>query len=68
MLSCSFVKGRDYDPDRERVEKRKLQKQVNMKLRGQLVSCGKTHFSYLRLRKKKEHYGKKIEQRSMRRH
>ena len=28
MSSCSFVKGRDYDPDHEQAEKRKLQKQV----------------------------------------
>nr|POE59971.1 hypothetical protein CFP56_03566 [Quercus suber] len=30
----NFVKGRDYDPDRERAEKRKLQKQVKHEAKG----------------------------------
>ena len=34
MLFCSFVKGRDYDPDRERAEKRKLKKLVKREAKG----------------------------------
>ena len=34
MLFCSFVKGRDYDPDHERAEKRKLKKLVKREAKG----------------------------------
>lgn len=34
MLFCSFVKGRDYDPDRERAEQRKLKKLLNREAKG----------------------------------
>ena len=34
MLPCSFVKGRDYDPDRERAERRKLQKLIKREAKG----------------------------------
>lgn len=34
MLFCSFVKGRDYDPDRERAERRKLKKLLNREAKG----------------------------------
>jgi len=33
-LCCSFVKGRDYDPDRERAERRKLKKLVKREAKG----------------------------------
>lgn len=33
-LSCSFVKGRDYDPDRERAEGKKLQKLLKREAKG----------------------------------
>ena len=34
MLPCSFVKGRDYDPDRERAERRKMQKLIKREAKG----------------------------------
>ena len=33
-MCCSFVKGRDYDPDRERAERRKLKKLVKREAKG----------------------------------
>jgi len=33
-LFCSFVKGRDYDPDRERAESRKLKKLLKREAKG----------------------------------
>ena len=33
-MLCSFVKGRDYDPDRERVEMKKLKKLVKREAKG----------------------------------
>ena len=44
MSSCSFVKGRDYDPDRERAEKRKLQKQVKYEAKGAALKLWKDTF------------------------
>lgn len=34
ILFSSFVKGRDYDPDRERAESRKLQKLIKKEAKG----------------------------------
>lgn len=34
MLFCSFVKGIDYDPDRERAERRKLKKVLKQEAKG----------------------------------
>ncbi|KAF9624429.1 hypothetical protein IFM89_011437 [Coptis chinensis] len=34
MECSSFVKGRDYDPDRERSEKKKLHKQIKSEAKG----------------------------------
>lgn len=34
VFFCSFVKGRDYDPDRERAEKRKLKKLIKQEAKG----------------------------------
>ena len=34
MALCSFVKGRDYDPDRERAEQRKLKKLIKQEAKG----------------------------------
>lgn len=34
LFYCSFVKGRDYDPDRERAEARKLRKLVKREAKG----------------------------------
>lgn len=31
---CSFVKGRDYDPDRERAERKKLKKRLKQEAKG----------------------------------
>lgn len=31
---CSYVKGRDYDPDRERAEMKKMKKQIKREARG----------------------------------
>ena len=44
MLSCNFVKGRDYDPDREQAEKRKLQKQVKHEAKGAALELWKDTF------------------------
>ena len=68
MSSCNFVKDRDYDPDCERVEKKKLQKQVKHEAKGAAHELRKDAFFLLEVKEKKEHYGKKKEQSSMRRH
>ena len=52
MLSCSFVKGRDYDPDCERAEKRKLQKQVKHEVKGATWELRKDAFFLLELKEK----------------
>ena len=52
MLSCSFVKGRDYDPDRERAEKRKLQKQVKHEVKEAAWELRKDAFFLLELKEK----------------
>ena len=52
MLSCSFVKGRDYDPDCERVEKRKLQKQVKLEAKGTARELQKNAFFLLEVKEK----------------
>ena len=44
MSSYSFVKGRDYDPDREWIEKRKLQKQVKHEAKGAALELWKDTF------------------------
>ena len=54
MLSCSFVKGRDYDPDRERVEKRKLQKQVKLEAKGTARELQKNAFFLLEVKEKEK--------------
>lgn len=33
-VCCSYVKGRDYDPDRERAEAKKLKKEIKQNARG----------------------------------
>lgn len=33
-IFCSYVKGRDYDPDRERAEQKKMKKQIKREARG----------------------------------
>ena len=69
MLFCSFVKGRDYDPDRERVEKRKLQKQVKREAKGAARELRKDTFFLLEVKEKEralrekeiaEKYGKAL--------
>ena len=52
MLSCSFVKCRDYDPDRERAEKRKLQKQVKHEAKGAALELWKDTFFLLEFKEK----------------
>ena len=52
MSSCSFVKGRDYDPDRERAEKRKLQKQVKHEAKGATRELRKDAFFLLEVKEK----------------
>ena len=52
MSSCSFVKGRDYDPDREWVEKRKLQKQVKHEAKGATRELRKDAFFLLEVKEK----------------
>ena len=69
MLFCSFVKGRDYDPDRERAEKRKLQKQVKREVKGAARELRKDTFFLLEVKEKEralrekeraEKYGKAL--------
>ena len=52
MSSCSFVKGRDYDPNRERAEKRKLQKQVKHEAKGVACELRKDTFFLLEVKEK----------------
>ena len=52
MSSCSFVKGRDYDPDREWAEKRKLQKQVKHEAKGVARELRKDAFFLLEVKEK----------------
>ena len=52
MLFCSFVKGRDYDPDREQAEKRKLQKQVKHEVKGATWELWIDAFFLLELKEK----------------
>ena len=52
MSSCSFVKGKDYDPDRERVGKRKLQKQVKHEAKGAARELRKDAFFLLEVKEK----------------
>ena len=52
MSSCSFVKGRDYDPDREWAEKRKLQKQVKHEAKGAARELWKDAFFLLKVKEK----------------
>jgi len=33
-IFCSYVKGRDYDPDRERADRKKMKKQIKQEARG----------------------------------
>ncbi|XP_042023391.1 nucleolar protein 14-like isoform X2 [Salvia splendens] len=43
----NFVKGRDYDPDRERVERKKLKKQLQQEVRGAVRELRKdNHFLF----------------------
>ena len=44
MSSCNFVKDRYYDPDCERVEKKKLQKQVKHEAKGAALELWKDTF------------------------
>ena len=52
MLFCHFVKGRDYDPDREQAEKRKLQKQVKHEAKGAARELRKDTFFLLEVKEK----------------
>ena len=52
MSSCSFVKGRDYDPDCEWAEKRKLQKQVKHEAKGVARELRKDAFFLLEVKEK----------------
>ena len=52
MLFCRFVKGRDYDPDREQAEKRKLQKQVKREAKGTARELQKNAFFLLEVKEK----------------
>lgn len=44
MLSCSYVKGRDYDPDRERAERRKLKKKLKEEVKGAIRELRKDNY------------------------
>ena len=43
-LFCSFVKGRDYDPDRERAERRKLKKHLKEEAKGAIRELRKDNY------------------------
>lgn len=64
---CSFVKGRDYDPDRERAEKKKLLKQIKREAKGAARELRKDNYFISEVKDKdrklldeerKEKYGK----------
>ena len=44
IAPCSFVKGRDYDPDRERVEKKKLKKRLTQEAKGAVRELRKDNY------------------------
>ena len=52
MSSCSFVKGRDYNPNHERAQKRKLQKQVKHEAKGAARELWKDAFFLLKVKEK----------------
>lgn len=44
---CSFVKGRDYDPDRERAERKKMKKRLKSEKKGAMRELRKdNHFIF----------------------
>lgn len=51
-MTKNFVKGRDYDPDREQAEKRKLQKQVKHEAKGAARELRKDAFFLLEVKEK----------------
>lgn len=55
MWKCgSFVKGRDYDPDRERVERKKLNKQLRQERRGAVRELRKDNHFLLEVKEKEK--------------
>lgn len=51
-LSCSFVKGRDYDPDKERAESRKLKKLIKREAKGAIRELRKDNYFLLEVKEK----------------
>lgn len=43
-MFCSFIKGRDYDPNRERAEKRKLKKLLKEEAKGAIRELRKDNY------------------------
>lgn len=52
MQSSSFVKGRDYDPDRERAERRKLKKLLKREAKGAARELRKDNYFLFEVKEK----------------
>jgi len=53
-LFCSYVKGRDYDPDRERAELKKLKKQLKREAKGAARELRKDNYFLLDVKDKEK--------------
>lgn len=54
MLFCSYVKGRDYDPDRERAERRKLKKLLKQEAKGAARELRKDNYFLFEVKEKEK--------------
>lgn len=54
ILFCSFVKGRDYDPDRERAERRKLKKLLKSEAKGAARELRKDNYFLYEVKEKQK--------------
>ena len=52
VSSCSFVKGRDYDTDRERAELRKLKKHIKREAKGAARELRKDNYFLFEVKEK----------------
>lgn len=53
-MFCSYVKGRDYDPDRERAEMRKLKREVKREAKGAARELRKDNYFLLEVKDKEK--------------
>lgn len=54
LLFCSFVKGRDYDPDRERAESRKLKNLIKREAKGAARELRKDNYFLSQVKEKEK--------------